>query len=332
MDISRLYSQDSSFKAEVTRSFSINLDIDHPELAVFKMSSKTHSIHQALVSPSGDSILLNVGGCILCLLDSHSLQILAINFLMTSDKLHLESMHSICFLSDSTFLIADTSNCFFVWSIDGFKLTLLSKINLTFEVTPEAWANIIMDIYLGNKANQILDSNRLVGKFQAHEKTEFRYFDLFDFSASSSLQFEYLHTSSLEDLRQVKPTLLVLADGDSCLHLKWLEPIVCMFGDRFEADRKQSKRLLGNSISTDKLIQYIREHSHKISSTPPIVKDSAGLLVNTQGKQPAAMKLVDFGLKRVLVLLFINLELMVLDFDLMVCGFMEHLCFKRPKK
>ena len=157
----------------------------------------------------------------------------------------------------------------------------------------------------------------------------FRYSNFFDYGQIKE-RLTTVHTKDglLTDLTKRRPSVMIVVDGDGMLKMFWLDIVLAMFDTESKAERKQTA---GNVVSTDKLIQHIKEYSG-VKHNMLNIQEDFGLNIKIKDRVPIDSVIAKLGTQLVLTILCQNLELYIFDLDLLFNGFMEHQCYLKCKR
>ena len=102
---------------------------------------------------------------------------------------------------------------------------------------------------------------------------------------------------------------MIVVDGDGMLKMFWLDIVLAMFDTESKAERKQTA---GNVVSTDKLIQHIKEYSG-VKHNMLNIQEDFGLNIKIKDRVPIDSVIAKLGTQLVLTILCQNLELYIFE-------------------
>lgn len=313
----------------ITRNCSFFADFNHPDLKFLKQSSPRQFVLEATISPSGDFLVVNYGGTVLCLLDAHSLQILSLAMLMEADKSSICQLSNVFFLEESLLGVTDINQRLVLWRVSSLtgltqlvRVDYFDKHHTDRNIAVKLEANISPG---GGILNKKLSKPVSLGDIAI--KPEFKAEDLWNWKESNS-HLLFAGKRDLAASRLLEPSLLYVIDNSGSLKVLWIEPMLNLFAIR---SPERARNLAGNMVSTDKLIQHLKECQNTAKSLPTM-REPSGLTLKLEEKQPIHFALARINGKQFILVLCYNLELIILDGDLIRTGFMEHQCYINTKR
>lgn len=304
-------------------------DWNHEDLNILRVSSSMNSVVEVAISPSGDFLVVNLGRCVLCTLDAHSVQILAINMVMNEGRQSLAELFNLSYLDESIVGATDINQRLILFWQSKQGLIALIKIDYFGQYHTDVGAVIKMQARLSSTGGV------LKAKFDGclkiddlRDNIEFRYEDHWSWKDSNP-ELLLDTPDNIKALRSLEPSLLLFLDTSGSFNAIWLEPALSILKMK---DTDAGRSTSGNVVTTDKLVQYIKE-CHNADNRLATLKDPSGLTLKLDdNRQPIYFTVTKLNGKQLLMIICYNLQLLVLDYDLITTGFMEHQCYFKCKR
>lgn len=325
-------------KISVKRTFYVQFDLDHQEIAFIKESFIDSTIREVEVSPSGNFMIALIGGVLMVLLDAHTLQIVSINTLNHNDgeSVHFSQMSHIKFMNEYLIASVEYKHKLLLWRMDTKKLYPVIYLDFL-EPSIENKEDFKIENLIHYESDvKALQENRFRGKFWTRngQTKKVTYDELFDLKVLSSwltMEQSKKNRYVLEELRNMSPSYLIIFDSEKLLSIIWTDILEVMFGYApFKVHKDQIS--VGYSLSTDKIVQCIK-HTQACQVKDIItLDDKSKLKIQLQKKEVVDLMVTTIAKKRYLVVMYMNLQLQILNFDLINRGFMEHSCYNQSKR
>lgn len=330
--------QGRGLKIAAERNFFVDLDLKSPEMAFISEHFIDATIREAEVSPSGNLMVVNVGGSVLVLLDAHALQIVSINTLNqnSAGRVSLNAVSHIKFISEYLLVSIEKPYRLLLWRNDTkklFPLIYLDPLDLP-EANPEEYS--ILKVLPYQSDTKALVESRFRGKFwtRSPQSRTVTYAQLIELKVLASwlvMEPSKKSRSVLEELRLLNPSYLLVLDSEMQLSMVWTDLLQLMYAPEPKSVHKDQISV-GYSLTTDKLVQSIR-HSETCQSKDVLeLRDKSKLRLRLPGKEVADFAVASVAGKKLLVVLYLNLQLQILNFDLLSRGFMEHSAYNENKR
>lgn len=295
-------------------------------------------IKEAVISPSGDFLVVNVAGAIFCLLDAHTLQMISMEALInngggSTSLLQLSHIH---FLNEHLLVSVEQNANILLWRMDSRSIFPVAYLDCM-DVPPEEKDDLLINkIFSYTSSTKAIAETMFRGKFwtkseSAETVTYDSFFDQKALAAWFSFDPSNKPEAELDEVRETPISLLFVLDNQMSLSAVWTDVLLAMYGHEPSANTKRDHVTVGYTLSTEKLIQGIKHNAVEIGGLVKIASH-AKMKIDLEGKAIADIVIGSFAGQRVMLVLYLNLQFQILSFDLMVKGFMEHRCYNSNKK